>query len=32
VKKIIHGEEVTNQDALANPESLDLYRNINELL
>ncbi|MDC0235119.1 acetoacetate--CoA ligase, partial [Candidatus Marinimicrobia bacterium] len=32
VKKIIHGEEVTNQDALANPGSLDLYRNINELL
>ena len=32
VKKIVHGEEVTNQDALANPESLDLYRNINELL
>jgi len=28
VKKIIHGEEVRNQDALANPQSLDLYRNL----
>jgi acetoacetyl-CoA synthetase len=31
VKKIIHGEEVTNQDALANPESLELYKNMIEL-
>lgn len=31
VKKIIHGEEVLNRDALANPESLDLYRDIPEL-
>ena len=29
--KIIHGEEVTNQDALANPESLELYKNMIEL-
>lgn len=28
VKKIINGEEVTNKDALANPESLDFYKNI----
>ena len=31
VKKIIHGEEVLNRDALANPESLDLYREIMDL-
>ncbi len=31
VKKIIHGEEVKNRDALANPEALDLYKNIPEL-
>ena len=31
VTKIIHGEDVTNRDALANPESLDLYKNIPEL-
>ena len=31
VKKIIHGEDVLNRDALANPNSLDLYRNIIEL-
>ena len=30
-KKIIHGEEVLNRDALANPESLDLYREIMDL-
>jgi acetoacetyl-CoA synthetase len=30
-KKIIHGEEVLNWDALANPESLDLYREIMDL-
>ena len=32
VKKIIHGDTVTNKDALANPESLDLYQNLNELM
>ncbi len=31
VRKIIHGEEVLNKDALKNPESLDLYKNIKEL-
>jgi acetoacetyl-CoA synthetase len=31
VSKIIHGEDVTNRDALANPESLDLYKDIPEL-
>ena len=31
VKKIIQGEDVTNKDALANPESLELYKDINEL-
>jgi acetoacetyl-CoA synthetase len=31
VKKIIHGLEVRNQDALKNPESLRLYENIPEL-
>ena len=32
VKKIIQGEDVTNQDALANPESLEYFKNIPELL
>ncbi|MBD3179685.1 MAG: acetoacetate--CoA ligase [Candidatus Latescibacteria bacterium] len=31
VKNIVHGKEVRNQDALRNPESLDLYREIPEL-
>jgi acetoacetyl-CoA synthetase len=31
VKKIVHGKEVRNQDALKNPESLKLYANIPEL-
>jgi acetoacetyl-CoA synthetase len=31
VKKIIHGEDVANRDALANPEALDLYRDLPEL-
>ena len=31
VKKIIHGENVTNRDALANPEVLDYYKDIPEL-
>jgi len=31
VKKIIHGDTVLNQDALANPDSLKLYENLNEL-
>lgn len=31
VKKTINGEEVPNRDALVNPESLDLYKNLKEL-
>ncbi|MFQ6613269.1 MAG: acetoacetate--CoA ligase [Fidelibacterota bacterium] len=31
VKKIIHGQEVRNRDALANPDALDFYRNRPEL-
>jgi acetoacetyl-CoA synthetase len=31
VRKVIHNEEVKNLDALANPESLDLYRNLPDL-
>jgi len=31
VKKIIHGENVSNRSALANPESLDLYLDLVEL-
>jgi len=31
VRSVIHGEEVRNREALANPEALDLYRGIAEL-
>jgi acetoacetyl-CoA synthetase len=31
VKKIINGNDVSNRNALANPESLDFYQNIKEL-
>jgi acetoacetyl-CoA synthetase len=31
VRHIIHGEEVKNVDALANPEALDLYKNLPQL-
>ena len=31
VRKIIHGEAVGNQDALANPEALSLYAGLPEL-
>lgn len=31
VRNVIHGREVKNTDALANPEALDLYRDIPEL-
>lgn len=31
VKKTIHGQEVKNKDALGNPESLELYKNLKEL-
>jgi acetoacetyl-CoA synthetase len=31
VKNVIHGRPVLNKDALANPEALDLYKDIPEL-
>ncbi len=31
VQKIIHGREVTNKDALKNPESLSFFKNVSEL-
>ena len=31
VRNVIHGRPVTNADALANPEALDLYRDLPEL-
>ena len=31
VRNVLHGKEVTNTDALANPEALDLYRDLKEL-
>jgi acetoacetyl-CoA synthetase len=31
VRNVIHGEPVRNRDALANPEALELYRNLAEL-
>ena len=31
VRKVVHGETVANQDALANPESLRLFANLPEL-
>jgi len=31
VSKVIHGESVLNKDALANPESLDLYKDLSDL-
>jgi acetoacetyl-CoA synthetase len=31
VRDVIHGREVKNADALANPEALELYRNLPEL-
>jgi acetoacetyl-CoA synthetase len=32
VRQVIHGEPVRNRDALANPEALDLYRDLPQLL
>ncbi len=32
VRNVIHGEPVKNRDALANPEALELYRDLPELL
>jgi acetoacetyl-CoA synthetase len=31
VRDVVHGREVKNREALANPEALDLYRNLPEL-
>ena len=31
VRNVIHGRPVENRDALANPEALDLYRDLPEL-
>jgi acetoacetyl-CoA synthetase len=31
VRDVVHGREIKNREALANPEALDLYRNIAEL-
>jgi acetoacetyl-CoA synthetase len=31
VRRVIHGRDVSNREALANPEALDLYRNLPEL-
>jgi acetoacetyl-CoA synthetase len=31
VRKVIHGEPVTNKDALRNPEALDYYADLPEL-
>ena len=31
VRKVIHGQEVDNRDALANPEALDYYMDLTEL-
>jgi acetoacetyl-CoA synthetase len=31
VRNVIHGEPVTNRDALANPQALELYRDLPEL-
>ena len=31
VRNVIHGEPVTNRDALANPQTLELYRDLPEL-
>jgi acetoacetyl-CoA synthetase len=32
VRDVVHGRAVKNKEALANPEALDLYRNIPELM
>jgi acetoacetyl-CoA synthetase len=32
VRDVIHGREVRNRDALANPEALELYRGLQDLL
>jgi acetoacetyl-CoA synthetase len=32
VRKVVHGQEVKNKDALANPEALDHFRDLDELM
>ncbi|MBT6932373.1 MAG: hypothetical protein HN987_06500, partial [Proteobacteria bacterium] len=32
VRKIVHGEPVLNREALANPEALDLFSDLPDLL
>jgi acetoacetyl-CoA synthetase len=31
VREVIHGREVRNREALANPEALEYFRNLREL-
>ncbi len=31
VREVVHGRPVKNREALANPEALELYRNLEEL-
>jgi acetoacetyl-CoA synthetase len=31
VRDLVHGREVKNKEALANPEALDYYRSLSEL-
>ncbi len=31
VRDVVHGREVKNKEALANPEALELYKNVAEL-
>jgi acetoacetyl-CoA synthetase len=31
VKKVINGEEITNKEAIANPNSLNYFKNLKEL-
>jgi acetoacetyl-CoA synthetase len=31
VRDIVHGHDIKNREALANPEAIDIYRNMAEL-
>ena len=31
MRDVVHGREIKNKEALANPEALDIYRNMAEL-
>ena len=31
MRDVVHGRDVKNKEALANPEALDIYRNMAEL-